>query len=265
MPDLRAVGVLAAHVGVRTGVVADEDRAQSGRAAGGGQLRHPLPQVGEDLVARGFAVQGDRSHGSHCGRLGFMDTAMSPSGEEQHSAQCVHRCVWRGQARPGDPAQPHHQGRDVRGIDAERAGHRRPDHLSPAARRRRGRDDDGRLPGGDTRGSHRGQADLVATRGDPRTAQADRRHPRRGRRDQRPDRPRRARRQCQLQQGQGARARALLQPDEHAVRQEGHPRRHRRRRRRRMPTRLGSPSKPGSTRSRSTLATTTSQARSSAR
>ena len=71
--DLRAVGVLAAHVGLRAGIVADQDRAQSGRPAGRGQRRHPLLEVDEDLVARGLAVQCDRTHGSqsdmHCGRL----------------------------------------------------------------------------------------------------------------------------------------------------------------------------------------------------
>ena len=57
MPDLRAVGVLAAHVGLRAGVVADQHRAQPGRASRGGQRRHPFLEVDEDLVARGLTVQ----------------------------------------------------------------------------------------------------------------------------------------------------------------------------------------------------------------
>ena len=60
--DLRAVGVLAAHVGLRAGVVADEHRAESGSAARRGERGDPFLQVDEDLVARGLAVQSDRSH-----------------------------------------------------------------------------------------------------------------------------------------------------------------------------------------------------------
>ena len=71
--------------------------------------------------------------------------------------------------------------------------------------------DDGRLPGGDTRRPHRGQADLVAPRGDPRTAPADRRHPRRRRRDQRADRTCRPSRPRPLERGRGA-APSDLQP-----------------------------------------------------
>ena len=63
-------------------------------------------------------------------------------------------------------------------------------------------------PGGRTEGN----ADLVAPRGDPRTAQADRGHPRRRRRDQRADRTRRPGRQRPLEQGQGDCAGAVLQP-----------------------------------------------------
>ncbi len=160
---LRTVGVLAPHVRLRAGVVADQHCAQARRASLGGQRRNPFGEVDEDLVTRGLAVQCDRTHGSHCGRLPCYE----------HSAQCVHP----GQARPGDAAQPDHQGGDVRGVHAERTRHRRPDRVPPAARSGRCGHDDGRLPGGDTRRPHPGKADLVASRGDPRTAPADRRHP----------------------------------------------------------------------------------------
>ena len=67
--DFRAIGVLAPHVGVRTRVVAHQHRAQPRRAARGGQHRDPLGEVDEDLVARGFTVQRDRTHGPQSGML----------------------------------------------------------------------------------------------------------------------------------------------------------------------------------------------------
>ena len=105
-----------------------------------------------------------------------------------------------GQARPGDAAQPHHQGGDVRGVHAGRPGHRRPDHLPPPARRGRRRHDDRRLLRGDPRRAHRGQGDLDAARGRARTADASPprstpRAPRSARRSATPDpSPTRARR-----------------------------------------------------------------------
>ena len=195
--DLRAVGVLAAHVRLRAGIVADQHRAEARRASRGGQRRHPLLEVDEDLVACGLAVQCDRTHAA---RQSDIDTVARLAATMNTAAQCVHP----GQARPGDAAQPHHQGGDVRGVDAERARHRRPDHLPPTARRGWRRHDDGRLLRGVARRAHRGQADLDAARGDARTAPTHRRDPRRGRGDQRADRPRRARGQRPLEQGQGA-------------------------------------------------------------
>jgi hypothetical protein len=66
---LGAVGVLAADVGLRARIVADEDGAQSGRAARCGQFRHPLLEVDEDLVAGGLAVQRDCAHARQSGTL----------------------------------------------------------------------------------------------------------------------------------------------------------------------------------------------------
>ena len=74
--DLGAVGVLAAHVGLRTGIVADQHRAQPGRPPGGRQRRHPLLEVDEDLVARGLAVQSDCTHGNHSDRLAVACSAI---------------------------------------------------------------------------------------------------------------------------------------------------------------------------------------------
>ena len=65
--------------------------------------------------------------------------------------------------------------------------------LSPAARGRRRRHDDRRLLRRVARAGAPTAADLDATGGGARAAPADRRHPRRGRRDQRADRPRRSR------------------------------------------------------------------------
>ena len=86
--DLRAVGVLAPDVGLRSRIVADQDRAEPGRATRCGQRRHPFLEVDEDLVARGLAVKRDRTHvifsrrsarpDSHSGiraRDAFVDTA----------------------------------------------------------------------------------------------------------------------------------------------------------------------------------------------
>ena len=56
-PDLRAVPVLAVHVGVAAGVVADQDRAEARHDTAGGQRGDPFLQPGADLRRQGFAVE----------------------------------------------------------------------------------------------------------------------------------------------------------------------------------------------------------------
>ena len=65
-PDLRAVPVLAVHVGAAAGIVADQDRAEPGHGAGraacgGGSARgqrgHPLRQAGPYFRGQGLAVK----------------------------------------------------------------------------------------------------------------------------------------------------------------------------------------------------------------
>ncbi len=137
-----------------------------------------------------------------------------------------------GEARAHHAAQSHHQIRDLRGPHARRAGQRRPDRIPPVAGRRRSRHDHGGLLRGLPRRPHRRQRDLDAPGSRARFPAAHRRDPRRGRGGLRPDRTCGSGRQRPLQQGHGAGAGAVLQPDRHAVRQEGQPPRHRRRDRR---------------------------------
>ena len=61
--DLGAIRVLAAHVGLRAGIVTDQDRAQARRCTGRGQRGDPRGEVDEDLVAGELAVQGFCGHG----------------------------------------------------------------------------------------------------------------------------------------------------------------------------------------------------------
>ena len=61
--DLGAIGVLAAHVGLRAGIVTDQDRAQARRCTARGQRGDPRGEVDEDLVAGELAVQDFCGHG----------------------------------------------------------------------------------------------------------------------------------------------------------------------------------------------------------
>ena len=90
---LRAVPVLAGHVGARARVVPDQDRAETGHDAAGGERRHPLLQVRLDLGCGRLAVQDRRAHARtplvvevpdagevqrHAGRLRGRDHAVIP-------------------------------------------------------------------------------------------------------------------------------------------------------------------------------------------
>jgi hypothetical protein len=59
-----AVVVLAGHVRRRTGIVADQNRSESGGDAAGAQRVDPLPKLCLDRCRRGLAVQDARRHAS---------------------------------------------------------------------------------------------------------------------------------------------------------------------------------------------------------
>ena len=62
-PDLRAVPVLAVHVGAAAGIVADQDRAEPGHDTPRGQRSHPLRQ-GPYFRGHGLAVKHLCGHSS---------------------------------------------------------------------------------------------------------------------------------------------------------------------------------------------------------
>jgi hypothetical protein len=59
---LGAVAVLHRHVGVRAGIVADQDRAEAWHDAVPGEYAHPLGQVLAELLRGQPAVQNRRRH-----------------------------------------------------------------------------------------------------------------------------------------------------------------------------------------------------------
>ena len=73
--DAGTVVVLALDVGVRAGVVAHQDGAQTGHDALGPQLLHPHAQISEDLVAGGFSVKSYRTHRAHYSTMRFGHSA----------------------------------------------------------------------------------------------------------------------------------------------------------------------------------------------
>ena len=104
-----------------------------------------------------------------------------------------------GHPRAADPAQPHHQGRHLRGGDAGRHGERRAGRVPPPRGGRRRRPLHRGLPGRLARRPDRSPLPAARRGHGAGPAPADRRRARRGRGRGRPDRPRRAGGQRPLQ------------------------------------------------------------------
>ena len=110
-PDLGAVAVLAAHVGVRAGVVADQQGAQPRGDPGRLQLRDPAGELAEDVVEGGLAVHQGRRHDRHSDHrnpaapgAGSTD-AQAVRGGEGQGLFGVHPCAGEPGLHDGRPGR----------------------------------------------------------------------------------------------------------------------------------------------------------------
>ncbi len=115
-------------------------------------------------------------------------------------------------ARTGPAPQPGDQGGHVRRDGTRGTGHRRPDRVPPAGGRRRGGHDDGRLPGGGSRGPHPSPVHPPARRSRARPGPTGRRRPCGGGGRGRPGGPRRSGGQPDLEPPAGPGSISLVQP-----------------------------------------------------